>query len=160
MSVVKYRLDSRMLHGQTCAAWGAILHVDEYLLVNEKTAKDPMQITLLELAAMGNEVRVVSPSEAKEILKEEDFYGDRTMVIFKELEDVAEIVRLGFHPDEISIGSMIDVPGKNRKKYESNFFVGPEDIENFKYLDAQGVKSIVQIVPDYKPKTVKDLVKY
>ncbi len=160
MSVVKYRLDSRMLHGQTCAAWGAILHVDEYLVVNEKTAKDPMQITLLELAAMGNELRVVTPEEAMEILEDEDFYGDRTMVIFKELDDVAEIVRLGYKLDEISIGSMIDIPGKNRKKYESNFFVGPEDIENFKYLDSKGVRSIVQIVPDYKPKAVKDLVKY
>jgi len=41
MAIVKYRVDSRMLHGQTAAAWGKVLHVDEYIVINEKTASNP-----------------------------------------------------------------------------------------------------------------------
>ncbi len=160
MAIVKYRLDSRMLHGQTCAAWGATLHIDEYIVVNEKTANDPMQVTLLQLAAMGKEVAIVSPVDAKQIFDDNDFLGDRTMVIFKDILDAVEIVKLGYHIDELSIGGMFDEAGRERKKYEACLFVSEKDKEAFRYLESQGVKLVLQIVPDYKEKLVKDLVKF
>lgn len=160
MAIIKYRVDSRMLHGQTSAAWGKVLHIDEYIVVNEATANDPMQVTLLELAGAGNEVSVVSPEAAKEIFDTDDFYGNRTMIVFKTIDDAVEIVKLGYHIDELSIGGMFEEKGRNRVQYEKCLFADDHDIECFRYLDSQGVKLVYQVVPEYKEYKVKDLVKF
>lgn len=160
MAIVKYRVDSRMLHGQTAAAWGKVLHIDEYIVVNADTANDPMQVTLLELAGTGCEVAVVSPAEAKEIFDAEDFYGDRTFVVFKTIDDAVEIVKMGYHIDELSIGGMFEEKGKNRIQYEKCLFVDEHDKECFRFLETHGVKLVHQVVPEYKQSKLKDLVDY
>ena len=160
MAIVKYRVDSRMLHGQTAAAWGKVLHVDEYIVINEAVANDPMQVTLLELAGTGCEVAVVSPSDAKQIFDDEDFYGDKTLVVFKTIDDAVELVELGYQIDEISIGGMFAEKGRDRVQYEKCLFVDEHDKECFRILESHGVKLVHQVVPEYKESKLKDLVDY
>jgi len=160
MAVVQYRVDGRMIHGQIRSAWGPYLHVDDFIVVNEKTANTPMQVTLLELAASGDSVMACSPAKAAEVLKSGEFQGDRTMVVFKYIQDAVDVVKLGVKIDEIGISGIYDVPGANKKKYDKNLFLGDEEIAAMRYLDSQGVKMVMQIVPDYTAKNVKDLVKF
>lgn len=160
MTAVAYRVDGRMLHGQICTAWGRTLHIDEYIIVNETVANNPMQVTLLELAAMGTTVTVCSPKDAAEKMKNSDFSGNHPMFVFKYIQDAAEFVKEGCKIDELGIGGMYDEAGKNKVKYEMNLFVNDEDKECLKFLDSQGIRMTFQIVPEYKAKMVKDLVKY
>lgn len=160
MAIVKYRVDSRMLHGQTAAAWGKVLHIDEYVVVNEAVANDPMQITLLQIAGTGSEVTVCSPKDAFDLFENGDLEGDKTMVVFKTIDDAVELVELGYKIDEVSIGGMFEEKGRNRKQYEKCLFVDEHDIECFRILDSHGVKIVHQVVPEYKESNVKDLVKY
>ena len=67
MAVIQYRLDGRMLHGQV-SNFARSLNIDEFVVVNEKTAQDPTQVMLLELAALNADVDVVSPRQALELL--------------------------------------------------------------------------------------------
>jgi len=160
MAIVKYRVDSRMLHGQTAAAWGRVLHVDEYVVVNEKVANDPMQVTLLSLASAGCKLKVLSPAAAYDCLTKNDLKGSKTFIVFKTIDDACELVKLGYKIDQISIGGMFEEKGRDRKQYEKCLFVDDHDIECFKYLDSQGVDLVHQVVPEYKENKVKALVKY
>jgi len=160
MAIVKYRVDSRMLHGQTAAAWGKVLHVDEYIVINEKTANDPMQVTLLQLAGTGCDVTVCSPEEAMELFEEDELEGERTFVVFKTIDDAVELAELGWKMDEISIGGMFEEKGRDRVQYDKTLFVDEHDKECFRILESHGVHLVSQVVPEYKASNVKDLVKY
>ena len=160
MAIVKYRIDGRMLHGQTCAAFGRVYSIDEYVVVNEKTSKDSMQKTLLQMAAMGNALTILSPENAKEMFESNSFKGKRTMVVFKFLEDAVKMVEMGYEIDELSIGGMfIDKAGLKQQKAMS-LFVDDEDRKMFRYLVDKGIKITHQIVPDYKAKNIEDLVDF
>ena len=157
MAIVKYRVDSRMLHGQTAAAWGKVLHVDEYIVINEKTANDPMQVTLLQLAGTGCDVKVCSPEEAMELFEEDELEGERTFVVFKTIDDAVELAELGWQMDEISIGGMFEEKGRDRVQYEKCLFVDEHDKECFRKLEAHGVHLVHQVVPEYKESNVKEV---
>jgi len=149
-----------MLHGQTAAAWGKVLHVDEYIVINEQVANDSMQKTLLSLASAGNKLQVLSPAAAYDVLTNNKLKGKRTFVVFKTIDDVVELVKLGWKIDQVSIGGMFEEKGRNRVQYEKCLCVDDKDIECFKYLESQGVDLVHQVVPEYKESKVKDLVKY
>ena len=46
MAVIQYRLDGRMLHGQV-SNFARALNIEEFVVINEKTANDPTQVMLL-----------------------------------------------------------------------------------------------------------------
>ena len=46
MAVIQYRLDGRMLHGQV-SNFARALNIEEFVVINEKTANDPTQVCLL-----------------------------------------------------------------------------------------------------------------
>lgn len=160
MAITKYHVDGRMLHGQTCTAFGRVYNIDEFVVINEKTSKDPMQITLLQLASMGTPVTICSPAEAKDIFENNELVGSRTMVVFKNIEDASEIVNLGYQIDELSIGGMFAEKGRDRVQKAICLFVDDEDKKHFKMLADKNVKITHQVVPEYKASLLKDLVDF
>lgn len=86
MAVIQYRLDGRMLHGQV-SNFARALNIEEFVVINEKTANDPTQVMLLELAALNAEVDAVSPQDAYELLTSDELEDYRVMVVFKEIFD-------------------------------------------------------------------------
>ena len=159
MAIVQYRLDGRMLHGQV-SAFGKNLNIEEFVVVNEKTANDPTQVMLLEIAALGADVDVMSPEDALDLIESGDIDDLRSMVVFKEINDVVELVKLGYKIDELVISVMYKKEGTEQVKYEASLFVSEADKEAFRYLDSQGVELSHQIAPEYPKKSVKSLVKY
>ncbi len=159
MAVLRYQLDSRMLHGQV-SSFGRNMNIEFYLVVNEETANNETEIMLLELAALNTEVEVVSPEEAYEILSDGELDDYRTMVVFKYISDVKEIVELGLRFDELSISGMYAKDEEKKEKVETNLFVDEEDLKNFRYFEDNGITLTHQISPEYKKKYVRDLAKY
>lgn len=160
MAIKQYRVDYRMLHGQVVTAYGRVFGIDEYIVINEVISKDELQVSLLEMAAMLASVRVVSPKEAYEIISNADFNGKNILIVFREVEDAVELVELGLKIDAIQIGGMFAKKDRNRKQYDVALFADEQDKEAFRTLDAHGVDLTFQVVPDYREKKLKDLVKY
>lgn len=159
MAVVQYRLDGRMLHGQV-SNFGRALNIEEFVVINEKTANDPTQVMLLELAALNADVDVVSPSEAFELLTGDELADYRVMVVFKEIFDAVELVKLGYAMKEICISGMYAKDNENKVKAEACLFVDDRDKEAFRFLEDHGVLLTHQISPEYNKKLVHDLVKF
>ena len=129
MAVIQYRLDGRMLHGQV-SNFARALNIEEFVVINEKTANDPTQVMLLELAALNAEVDAVSPQDAYELLTSD------------ELEDYRA------------------KDNENKVKAEACLFVDDKDKEAFRFLEDHGVLLTHQISPEYNKKMVHDLVKF
>lgn len=159
MAVIQYRLDGRMLHGQV-SNFARSLNIDEFVVVNEKTAQDPTQVMLLELAALNADVDVVSPRQALELLNSSELDDYRVMVVFKQIEDAMELVELGYEMDELCISGMYASDRENKVKVEACLFVGEQDREAFRFLEEHGVLLTHQISPEYNKKRVRDLVQY
>ncbi len=159
MAVIQYRLDGRMLHGQV-SNFARSLNIDEFVVVNEKTAQDPTQVMLLELAALNADVDVVSPRQALELLNSSELDDYRVMVVFKQIEDAVELVELGYEMDELCISGMYASDRENKVKVEACLFVGEQDREAFRFLEEHGVLLTHQISPEYNKKRVRDLVQY
>ena len=159
MAVIQYRLDGRMLHGQV-SNFARSLNIDEFVVVNEKTAQDPTQVMLLELAALNADVDVVSPRQALELLNSSELDDYRVMVVFKQIEDAVELVELGYEMDELCISGMYVSDRENKVKVEACLFVGEQDREAFRFLEEHGVLLTHQISPEYNKKRVRDLVQY
>ena len=159
MAVIQYRLDGRMLHGQV-SNFARSLNIDEFVVVNEKTAQDPTQVMLLELAALNADVDVVSPRQALELLNSSELDDYRVMVVFKQIEYVVELVELGYEMDELCISGMYASDRENKVKVEACLFVGEQDREAFRFLEEHGVLLTHQISPEYNKKRVRDLVQY
>ena len=160
MAIKQYRVDGRMLHGQVCTAYGRVLSINEYIVINETVANDELQVALLEMAAMTSYVRVVSPKEAYEIISNNDFEGTSTLIVFKEIDDAVELVELGLKIDAIQIGGMYEKKERDRKQYDTALFADDNDIACFRKLEDAGVDLTFQLVPDYQEKRLSNLIKY
>ena len=156
MAILQYRLDGRMLHGQV-STFATYLRIDHFIVVNEKIANDDTQVMLLELAAIDASVDVVSPEDAFDLIEEEDDSDDRTMVVFKEISDLKEMVEKGFTCDEVDISGVY--ARGDREKVAACFFLDAQDREDLKYIMDKGIKLYHQIQNDLKKQDVADLVK-
>lgn len=150
MSVLQYRLDGRMLHGQV-STFATYLNIDHFIVINEAVSQDDTQVMLLELAAINATVDVVGPEEAIELIEEDD-EEDRTMVVFKEITDLKEIIELGFIPKEVNISGVYS--RDDRVKVDACFFLNNKDREDLKFIMDSGVQLWYQIQNDLKKENV------
>ena len=83
MSVVFYRIDDRLVHGQIMTAWAKVLDIDRIIVVDDLTAQNSFLAQVMRLSVPdGFEVQVCSGSDgAGAILA--DGALCRTMVIQK-----------------------------------------------------------------------------
>lgn len=159
MAVIQYRLDGRMLHGQV-RHFASNLNIDYFVVVNEATANDDTQVMLLELAALNAEVEVLSPEEAYDVLDSGELDDYRVMVVFKEIYDAEEMVKLGYDQmDKVVISGMFQNKEGTKENCGPSLFVDEKDKAALKYLLDKGVTLTHQISPEYAEKQVKDLVK-
>ena len=160
MAILQYRLDGRMLHGQV-SSFARALNIEQFIVINEKTAQDDTQIMLLELAALNADVEVLSPEDAMELLESGECDDVRTMVVFKEIFDVVKLVELGYEDmKECVISGMYAKDGENKVKAEACLFIDEKDKKAFRYLENQNIVLTHQISPEYNKKYVHDLVQF
>lgn len=160
MAILQYRLDGRMLHGQV-SHFAKNLNVDYFVVVNEATANDDTAVMLLELAALNADVEVLAPEEAYDLLDSDELDDYRVMVVFKEINDAAELVKCGYNQmEELIISGMYQNKAQTKEKCEASLFVDDDDRKAFRYLEDNGVELTHQISPEYSKKFVRDLVKF
>lgn len=159
MAIKQYRIDGRMLHGQS-TQYGKLFSIDEYIVINEAVSKDDLQISLLELVAPSCIVRVLSPADACHVISGGEFHGTNTLVVFKEVEDAVELLELGVKMPAIQVGGMFAKKGRERRQYDVTLFADEQDCAAFRKLENAGVELSYQVVPDYKEKKLSSMIKY
>ena len=75
MGVKLVRIDDRLIHGQVCSTWIGDYGIEQVLIINDKVSKDPVQKSVVGLAApAGVRVLVFGVDQFIEVLKKSITY--------------------------------------------------------------------------------------
>ncbi len=163
MAVVLWKIDERLVHGQVVATFAKYLATDEIIVVNDVVAFDEAQINLMELVVdPAIELGVVTCKELGRIVAEDDFYGKRTMVIFRYLDDVIDCVfNYGVEIPELNCAGLYtrgDRPDAVR--YNQNLVVTEDDKVKFRKLEDHGIKLVYRLSAQFKETPLSAQFKY
>ena len=158
MSVVLYRVDERLIHGQVVVGWGAQLEPDRIVVVDDVLAESPWE---QELYAVGLPPEIaaefVATDDAVDRLPEWQRGPERIILLTRDIESMAELAEAGgMDGVRVNIGGVHHAPGRDRVlRY---VFLGDAEREALRRLGAQGVEVVARDVPGARGVGLDELV--
>lgn len=158
MSVVLYRVDERLIHGQVIVGWGAKLEPDRIIVVDDALAGSPWE---QELYAVGVPVDVAaefaSVETAIERLPDWQERDERIMVLTRDIETMLRLAENGgLEGTEVNIGGVHHAPG--RTQVLRYVFLGDPERESLRALEAKGARVAARDVPGARRVGLDELV--
>lgn len=148
MTILLYRVDERLIHGQVVLGWGGRLAPARYLVVDDELAASEWEQELYRLSLDDQaEARFVTVDEARAEL--EDWRGDRRRTVLL-TRDLRSMLRLaeggGLAGEEVNLGGIHHAPG--REPVRSYLYLDPDDRARIARLDELGVRVSGRDLPD------------
>ena len=148
MSVVFYRIDDRLIHGQIMTGWSRKYAADRIIVVDDASAANSFLVQVMMMSVpRGMEVKVCTEKDGLDTILADD-PAKRTIVLTKTPETMLKLVNGGAPMKELCVGGMGYVAG--RKMILRNIQVSPAELETLKEIASKGVEVFCQIVPDGK----------
>ncbi len=148
MSVIFYRIDDRLIHGQVMTGWLKIHKAQKAFIVDDEIAKNDFMCDVLRMAAPKDlQVSIFTVEDAIAAIRES---GDdeQAIVLAKTPGIMKQLLDSGAVMKELNVGGMGYLPG--RKSVLRSIQVSPAELEQLREIAAQGVRVFCQIVPDGK----------
>lgn len=146
------RIDDRLIHGQVTVGWTRSHNVDQIVIVNDAIAKDPIQSTVLSIAAPpGVDVQALSVDKFVADFKQGKFDKRRLMLIFTGPREPLMLIRAGVPLHSINVGGMKFTP--ERRQISKAVSVSPQEESDFWQIIQSGVEVEVRMFPS-DPKTL------
>lgn len=147
MGVTAIRIDERLIHGQVATLWQGVWNCNRIMIIDEKSANDPILKSVLRIACPGA-VRLSvleAPTAAANLLSGK--YGkEKIVIVTKTPGNILTLLNNGFMPEcEITVGNMSN--GENKKRVTNSICVTEQDIKDFDELSEKGCKLVKQLVP-------------
>ncbi|MEI7884495.1 MAG: PTS sugar transporter subunit IIB [Clostridia bacterium] len=148
MSIVFFRIDDRLIHGQVMTSWAKVCNANNICIVDDGVAKDTFICQIMKMA-VPREMSICTLNLVDGIEKlKNDPESNRTIVLTKGPENMLALVEAGIPMKELNVGGMGTKPG--RKNVLRNIQISPEEIEILKKIAAKKIRVFFQIVPDDK----------
>ena len=153
------RIDSRLLHGQIATAWTKAVQPTRIIVVSDAVAKDELRRKLITQAAPpGVKAHVVPINQMIKLAKnDQDFGGQRALLLFENPQDVLRVVEGGVPLKTINIGSMAHSIGKVQPNKVLAF--NQDDIDTFSKLKKAGLTFDVRKVPNDSKGNMAEILK-
>lgn len=153
MSVVIARVDERLIHGQVATAWLKTYPAQVVIAVDDASAKDPLQIMLLQMAVSGRvKCEVCTLDKAKALVEKYEKYN--IFLCAKTPKVFLEMLRQGVKIPQVNIGGIYAKEG--RTQYYPTVFLDKESKEDILALEAFPCKVEYRTVPQ---NTEVDIIK-
>ena len=159
MSVVLYRVDERLIHGQVIVGWGARLHPQRIVIVDDELAGSEWE---QELYAVGvpPEVTVDFCDVAAAVDRLPKWKGssERVLILTRDIHTMNLLARSGeLAGVEVNIGGIHHGPGRTRVlRY---VFLSDAERDELEELSSYGTAVVARDLPNAKPVSLEDLVK-
>lgn len=146
MGLIYTRVDGRLIHGQVAVAWTRHVGAEKIIVVDDDTASDEIQCTLLELATpSGVKMEIYNLDDGVTALRNGAADKEKTMLIIKKPHTALSLIKRGVLIASVNIGGMYHEPGK--KQYDKALFADEADIQIFQELKESQVELFYQIGP-------------
>ncbi len=147
MKTLIVRIDDRLIHGQVVVGWTRSAGVTCILVVDDKTAVDKIQCSLMRMATpAGLRAEFLTIADAAEKLAADAYKNESLMILVKGPKTVLSLMDRGVEIPGLNIGNLRSAPGKI--KLLSHVYATTEELEDWRELDRRNVKMSAQILPD------------
>jgi mannose/fructose/N-acetylgalactosamine-specific phosphotransferase system component IIB len=158
MSIVLFRVDERLIHGQVIVGWGAELHPDRIVVVDDEIAASQWE---QELYAMGLPSEVTPSFEpvesARDRLSQWRGDGERVVVLTRDVATMHKLAEGGvMRGDEVNIGGIHYAPG--REAILPYVYLSGEEITHINALAGEGVRISARDLPGARRVDLKELL--
>ncbi|MEO7084399.1 MAG: PTS sugar transporter subunit IIB [Gemmatimonadaceae bacterium] len=157
MTLVLYRIDDRLIHGQVVVGWGQPLNVGFIILVDDMVAASDWE---QELYRMGvpPEMDVYFHSSSDVIAALPKYRADKRhgILVTGDIATMRHLVDAG-GVDAVNIGGLHSKAGRTpRLRY---VFLSPEEEAELRALAARGAAVTAQDVPGARPVALTDVLR-
>ncbi|MHB0949552.1 MAG: PTS system mannose/fructose/N-acetylgalactosamine-transporter subunit IIB [Gemmatimonadaceae bacterium] len=157
MTLVLYRVDDRLIHGQVVVGWGQPLDVAFIVLVDDEVAASDWEQELYRMGVPPQvEVYFDSVESAARNLPRYQADPRRGMLLTGEIAPMRALVARGGIP-AVNVGGIHHRPGRHQKlRY---VFLTEEESAALSDIAAQGVTVTAQDVPSARPVALDDIIR-
>ena len=148
MSVVLYRIDDRLFHGQVMTGWSRLYDAQRIIVVDNETAENSFLRQVMEMSVpRGMDVKILNEEEGmKAVLSDSEEM--KTIVLTKTPQAMKKLLDAGADMKQLNVGGMGYVAG--RKRVLRNIQMSSEELDILNKIAEKGVEVFCQIVPDGK----------
>lgn len=158
MAIKMVRVDDRLIHGQVVMKWTRTIGIDLILVPNDKVAKDPLQQSLMRMAAPpGVSVELLPVEEAADKLKSDKWSNKSIFMIVRDPIDMVRMINAGLKVEKVNIGNASGGTGKIR--LTKVVHATQEELEAWKVLDASGINLEAQALPGEGKTNINQVLK-
>ena len=138
MSVVLYRIDERLIHGQVVMGWGPQLEVEHYVVVDDELAESEWEQDLYRLGLPDTATAdFLTVGAARARLSELDAEARPTMVLTRTIAAMKGLaVGDGLRGREVNVGGLHHTAGRTERV--PYVFLGEAEEEGLLALAAEG----------------------
>lgn len=155
MSVVLYRIDDRLIHGQVMTAWTKVYNSTNILCADDETAKNEMICSIMKLAVPSDfQLEILTVNQAIDAIKALP-ENKRTIVLAKSPATMLALAEAEISMKELNVGNMGQGPG--RKAVVRSTQVSPEELKQLQKIETLGIKVYFQSYPDGKSVNLNEI---
>ncbi len=158
MSILLYRVDERLIHGQVTVGWGARLRPDRFVVVDREVAESDWEQELYLLGVPeGVDAEFVAPEAARTRLAEWKTSPSRIILLTRDVATMVEVGREGGLAGEtVNLGGIHFQAG--REEVLPYIFLDQDLKDLLETLEASGAEVSAQDLPDSSEVPLRDLV--
>lgn len=152
MTVTMFRVDDRLIHGQTITRWAVERPVYGILVISNDVANDDLRKRVLRAAAGSKKIGIYTEEQGldkvkKAIETDRNYYviSDSPIVFTNLIQKGVEI------KDHLNVGPISS--GKDKQNVARNVSLSQEEFDAFEYLKEQGINIQFQLIPTDDVKT-------
>ncbi len=158
MGIVLFRVDERLIHGQVVVGWGARLHPNRIVVVDDELAESAWEQELYRMG-MPPDVEAVfaTVQEARDQLENWESSSSRVVVLTRDVGTMNRLARDGgLEGREVNIGGIHHAPGRTRVlRY---VFLSDLERDELTELARHGATVVARDVPGARGVGLEDLV--
>jgi mannose/fructose/N-acetylgalactosamine-specific phosphotransferase system component IIB len=157
MSIVLFRIDDRLIHGQVLIGWGRPLGIDLIILVDDQVAASDWEQELYRMAVSPEiEVRFVTVADAAAQMADWQSNGKRGLVLTGDLETMAALRAASPQVvQRINLGGIHHRPG--RRERLPFVYLTDQELRTLQALETGGAVITAQDLPTTPPVGVRAL---
>jgi mannose/fructose/N-acetylgalactosamine-specific phosphotransferase system component IIB len=158
MSVVLFRIDERLIHGQVVVGWGRQLQPDHIVVIDDALAASEWEQELYCLGLPPElTAEFVGVETARAELPRWQAGTSRVIVLARDAATMVELARGGaMDGNEVNIGGIHHSPG--RREVLPYLFLSEEETANLQSLAGEGVEVSARDLPDARRVPLAQLI--
>ncbi len=157
MPILQVRIDDRLIHGQVVDGWLKPLSITQVLVVSERHSKEPMQKTLLEVAATESvSVQTLGISDSIQWLKVHQASDQNLMILATSPADILQLLEGGIRFPSVVLGGLHSP--EHKVKVSPSIMLTDPDCQNLKKIARYGVLLHAQTLPTERAESISELM--